>query len=73
MMTWALLVGTIGFMLVIVAGIVLKHVIIRKFSQNSPQLVQYYNWIFVLGFDLPSSRFWKLMPGALANRYLPIF
>jgi O-antigen/teichoic acid export membrane protein len=52
MMTWALLIGTIGFMLVIVAGIVLKHVIIRKFSQNSPQLVQYYNWIFVLGFGL---------------------
>ncbi|HET6993821.1 MAG TPA: lipopolysaccharide biosynthesis protein, partial [Chitinophagaceae bacterium] len=42
MITWALLVGTIGFILVIVAGLVLKHVIIRKFSENSAQLVHYY-------------------------------
>jgi len=52
MMTWALLIGTIGFALVTIAGLVLKHLIIRKFSQNSPQLVQYYHWIFFLGFGL---------------------
>jgi O-antigen/teichoic acid export membrane protein len=52
MLTWALLISTIGFILVIIAGIVLKHVIIRKFTQNSELLVHYYYWIFFLGFGL---------------------
>ena len=52
MLTWALLVGTIGFILVMVAGVVLKHIIIRKFSENSELLVYYYHWIFALGFGL---------------------
>ena len=52
MLTWALLVSTIGFILVIIAGIALKHVIIRKFSENSELLVHYYYWIFALGFGL---------------------
>jgi len=52
MLTWALLISTIGFILVIVAGIALKHIIIRKFTQNSELLVQYYYWIFALGFGL---------------------
>jgi O-antigen/teichoic acid export membrane protein len=50
MMTWALLVGTIGFVLIMVAGIALKAVIARKFSANSPLLVHYYYWMFALGF-----------------------
>ncbi|MDP4261938.1 MAG: oligosaccharide flippase family protein [Bacteroidota bacterium] len=52
MLTWALLINTIGFILVIIAGVVLKHIIIRKFSQNSELLVHYYYWIFALGFGL---------------------
>jgi O-antigen/teichoic acid export membrane protein len=52
MLTWALLISSIGFVLVIIAGIALKHVIIRKFTQNSELLVHYYYWVFVLGFGL---------------------
>ena len=50
MITWALLVGIIGFVLVIIAGLVFKHLVIRKFSENSQQLVDYYYWIFPMGF-----------------------
>jgi O-antigen/teichoic acid export membrane protein len=50
MLTWALLVGTVGFILLIVAGVALKPVITRKFSANSPLMVHYYYWMFVLGF-----------------------
>jgi O-antigen/teichoic acid export membrane protein len=50
MLSWALLVSTIGSGLVIVAGIVLKKIIIRKFTENSELLVQYYQWIFGMGF-----------------------
>src|SRR5215203_1411403 len=52
MVSWALLVSTIGFILVVIAGLALKHLVIRKFGTNSPQLVTYYYWIFPLGFGL---------------------
>lgn len=52
MLTWALLITLVGFVLVIVAGIVFKQVIIRKFGEHSPLLLEYYNWIFPLGFGL---------------------
>jgi O-antigen/teichoic acid export membrane protein len=52
MLTWALLVSTVGFILVVIAGIALKHVIVRKFTENSELLVHYYYWIFALGFGL---------------------
>jgi O-antigen/teichoic acid export membrane protein len=52
MITWALLVSTIGFILVMIAGWALKHLVIRKFGTNSPQLVIYYYWIFPMGLGL---------------------
>ncbi|HEY6504663.1 MAG TPA: oligosaccharide flippase family protein [Chitinophagaceae bacterium] len=52
MLTWALLTSLVGFLLVILAGTVLKDLIIRKFGEHSPLLVMYYNWIFPMGFGL---------------------
>jgi O-antigen/teichoic acid export membrane protein len=52
MLTWALLFGTIGFILVMTGGLALKHLIIRKFSENSALLVYYYYWVFAMGFGL---------------------
>ncbi|MBS1759719.1 MAG: polysaccharide biosynthesis C-terminal domain-containing protein [Bacteroidetes bacterium] len=52
MITWALMVCTIGFVLVIVAGYIFKHLVIRKFGANSPELITYYQWIFPMGFGL---------------------
>ena len=50
--TWALLVSTIGFVLVMIAGWALKHLVLKKFGTNAPQLVTYYYWIFPMGFGL---------------------
>jgi len=50
LLTRALVISTMGFILVIVAGIVFKGLVIRKYSEHSPQIVNYYNWIFPLGF-----------------------
>lgn len=52
MITWALLVSTVGFILVMVAGWVFKDLVIRKFGEHSPLLVTYYYWIFPMGFGL---------------------
>ena len=49
--TWALIVSLFGFILVMVAGLLMKDIVIRKFD-NSPQLVTYYYWLFPFGFGL---------------------
>jgi O-antigen/teichoic acid export membrane protein len=52
MITWALLISSIAFVLVMIAGWVFKDFVIRKFGQHSPELLTYYYWIFPLGFGL---------------------
>ncbi len=48
----ALVTGIIGFLIVIIAGVLLKDLVIKKYGTNSPEIVYYYNWIFPLGFGL---------------------
>lgn len=52
MITWALVVSLIGFLLVMIAGWFFKHLVIRKFGEHSPLLVSYYYWIFPMGLGL---------------------
>jgi len=52
MLSWSLLIGTIGFALVTIAGILFKHIVIRKYGEHSPELVNFYYWIFPFGFGL---------------------
>lgn len=52
MISWALLFSLIGFLLVALAGWVFKDMVIRKFGENSPDLVTYYYWLFPMGFGL---------------------
>jgi O-antigen/teichoic acid export membrane protein len=52
MLSIALVVNTIGFLLVVAAGWFFRHLVIRKFGANSPELVRYYEWIFPMGFGL---------------------
>lgn len=52
MMTVALSASFLGFLLIIVAGIVFKDFVVRKYSGHSPDLIRYYNWLFPFGFGL---------------------
>lgn len=72
MLTWALLIGTIGFILVMIAGWFFKDLVIRKYSQNAPELVRYYYWIFPMGLGLTiytilEAYAWNLGKPILAN------
>lgn len=51
-LTIAILISVIGFILVIIAGIVFKGLVIKKYGTNAPEVVTFYNWIFPLGFGL---------------------
>jgi len=42
----------IGFLLVLTGGIIFKDLVIRKFSENSKDLILYYEWLFPFGFGL---------------------
>lgn len=48
----SLLVGAVGFVFVLIAGIVFKHLVVKKYITNAPEIVEYYEWIFPLGFGL---------------------
>lgn len=52
LLTWSFLISTLGFVLVIVAGMVFKDVVVRKFGGNSPLFLQYYKWTFPFGFGI---------------------
>jgi O-antigen/teichoic acid export membrane protein len=72
MITWALLICLAGFVLVMIAGWFFKHLVIRKFGANSPQLVSYYYWIFPMGFGLTlytvlEAYTWSLRKSVLTN------
>ncbi|MGZ5254614.1 MAG: lipopolysaccharide biosynthesis protein, partial [Flavitalea sp.] len=72
MLTWAIVVSIIGFGLVILAGILLKGLVVRKFTENAEQLVKYYNWLFPFGFGLTlfailEAYGWQLRKSMLTN------
>ena len=46
LLTWALLFSLLGFILVTLSGLFFKDLVIRKYGENSPDLVKYYFWIF---------------------------
>lgn len=48
----ALLIAVVGFILVLVTGIIFKDLVVRKFSERAADIVVYYKWIFPLGFGL---------------------
>lgn len=52
MLTWALLFSLLGFLMVVISGIVFKDLVVRKYGTNAPDLVKYYYYIFPFGLGL---------------------
>lgn len=74
MITWALLISSVGFFLVVIAGLAVKHLVLKKFGTNSPQLVEYYYWIFPMAFGLTiytvlEAYAWSLRKSVLTNYF----
>lgn len=70
--TWALLIPLIGFVFVIIAGLAFKNILIDQVFANSPELLQYYYWIFPFGFGLTifmvlEAYAWQLRKAILSN------
>jgi O-antigen/teichoic acid export membrane protein len=70
--TWALLFSLIGFSLVIIAGILFKDLVIRKYGTNSPDFIKYYYYIFPFGlgltlFAILEAYAWQIKKAVLSN------
>ena len=52
MITLALLVSLAGFLFVVIGGIVFKDFVVRKYKEHSPEVIQYYYWLFPFGLGL---------------------
>lgn len=70
--SWALVGSIIGFILVIIGGIVFKDLVIRKYAEHAPLLLRYYNWIFPFGlglnlFSILEAYAWQVKKSVLSN------
>ncbi|MEO6252667.1 MAG: polysaccharide biosynthesis C-terminal domain-containing protein [Ferruginibacter sp.] len=72
MLTWALFFSLLGFLLVIIAGILFKDLVIRKYGTNAPDLVKYYYYVFPFGlgltlFTILEAYGWQLKKSVFTN------
>lgn len=71
-MTWALLLSLLGMIFVILIGYYGKPLFIRKYSERSGLLIQYYVWFFpcfigLILFSITESLSWALHKSVLSN------
>lgn len=68
----ALSVSTIGFVIVMILGVVFKDIIANKIFSNSPQLLTYYYWLFPFAFGFSlflvfEAYAWQLHKAVVSN------
>jgi O-antigen/teichoic acid export membrane protein len=52
LLTLALAGSTIGFIVIIIIGFIIRNLVVQKYVTNAPDLVKYYPWLFPFGFGL---------------------
>ncbi len=72
LLTLAIAISIIGFILVTIAGFTFKELIVRKYGTNAPEIVTFYNWIFPLGLGLTiytilEAYAWQLQKSVFTN------
>jgi O-antigen/teichoic acid export membrane protein len=72
LLTWGLLSAFIGFIVLVILGLVFEPIVVRKFSERSALFVQYYHWIFpfafgMLFFSMLEGYAWALQKTVVSN------
>lgn len=49
LVTWSLLFPFLGFCVILIGGLIFKSTLIDKIFKNSPEVIQYYYWLFPFG------------------------
>lgn len=73
LLTWALLISILGFVFVLISGYFFKDLVIKKFSANSPEFVQYYFWVFHFGFSILIFSFFEIYAWNLKKSIITTF
>lgn len=72
LMSWAMIAAIIGFIIVLVSGLIFQPYFVKKFSERSPLIVQYYYWMFpfamgMLFFSVIEGFCWALQLSVISN------
>ena len=52
LLTWTMVGSFFGFILVLISGYIVEPIVVQKFIQRSPLILQYYYLIFLFGFGM---------------------
>ncbi len=72
MMTWALFISFMGFLMTLTGGLVFKDFVIGRYVRTSPEIVTYYYWLFPFGcgltiYSVLEAFAWQLRKTVLTN------
>ncbi len=72
LMSWAMVAAIIGFIIVLLSGLIFQPYFVKKFSERSPLVVQYYYWMFpfamgMLFFSVIEGFSWALQLSVVSN------
>jgi len=72
LMSWAMIAAFIGFIIVLVSGLIFQPYFVKKFIERSPLIVQYYYWMFpfamgMLLFSVIEGFCWALQLSVISN------
>lgn len=72
LMGWAMIASLIGFIIVLVSGLVFQPYFVKKFIDRSPLIVEYYYWMFpfamgMLFFSVLEGFSWALQLSVVSN------
>lgn len=70
MLTIAMVTGFVGFLVVAAFGYTFEHLVVKKYSANSPLFVDYYYWVYALGFGLT---IYNIMEAYCQTLHKPVF
>lgn len=72
LMSWAMVAALIGFIIILLSGLIFQPYFVNKFSYRSPLVVQYYYWLFpfamgMLFFSVIEGFSWALQLSIVSN------
>lgn len=73
LLTLSLLVAMIGFVMMMIGGIIFEPLVVKKFIAKSPLIIRYYYWIFPFTFFLLFFSLLEAYAGSLQKTILPNF
>jgi O-antigen/teichoic acid export membrane protein len=73
LLTLSLITASIGFVIMLIGGLIFEPIVVKKFIAKSPLILKYYYWIFPFTFFLLFFSILEAYAGSLQKTILPNF